>query len=223
MSKISKLMKELFIFRNVTDEEIEHILSYITADVKEYSKGDIIFSRTNFENSIGFVLDGKCAVKQPRSDNSFVVLNTLEKYDSFGITAAFSDRDYFPTEVVAVKNTKMLFISKQNILWMTVNIPKISHNIIEFLVDRINFLNKKIDTFTKVSTDDKLASYIMSEYRRRGEQYFSFNCKKAGEILNMGRASVYRALSSLAESGVITYSENKIYINDPDGLERNQK
>ena len=43
---------------------------------------------------------------------------------------------------------------------------------------------------------------------------------KTADKLGVGRASLYRALDSLADSGVIKLETKKIFIIDPKGLER---
>ena len=71
--------------------------------------------------------------------------------------------------------------------------------------------------------EKKLASYLMLSSKKLNSNEFELNRKKTSELISTGRASLYRALDSLASSGVITYDSKKIYINDPEGLERISK
>ncbi len=223
MRKVTDIAKELFIFKGITEDKLSSILECTAVEVCEYSRGETIYSQDEFEAKIGFVLEGKCAVKRPKSDGSSVVLNILEKYDSFGITAAFSEEEHFPTEISAMRGCELLFIRRNDVIELVKNNSTVAMNVIEFLVNRISFLNKKITTFTHSRAENKLANHILNEYYKNSSVKISFNCKKAAEALNIGRASVYRSLETLCRDGIISYDSKKIYINDLEGLERISK
>ena len=87
--------------------------------------------------------------------------------------------------------------------------------------NKIAFLNKKISTFTSDTVEDKLAKFILHEYRRLGTVEIPFNCQRAAISINAGRASLYRAIASLSEAKIVKLENKKIYILDLKGLERN--
>ena len=213
-------VKKLFLFENLSDESIESLLSEISPQSATFSRGETVYSKTE-DKKIGLILEGKCEVRHSRSDGSSVVINFLSDGDSFGVLSAFSDNE-FPTEIVATISTKVVFFEKKDVIALINNHSDIAMNLINFLVNRIEFLNKKIVTFSGGSVEEKLTSYILSEAKQKGE-IFDFNRKKAAEAISAGRASVYRALDSLVESGVIKYDSKKIYILDLKGLERISK
>ena len=136
--------------------------------------------------------------------------------------AVLSKEEEFPTRITAKKATKILFIRKDDVLRIIRKYPEIAMNVIEFLAAKVEFLNGKVATFSADTVEEKLRSFLLTEYRKSGPT-FSFNCKKSAEAINAGRASLYRALTSLTESGIIKLKNKKIYILDPSGLERNQK
>ena len=76
------------------------------------------------------------------------------------------------------------------------------------MADRINFLNKKIGTFSGTRVEDRLFSFLVSKAEKEGKNTLSLNCKKCSEAINAGRASVYRALDLLVSEGIIRF-ENK--------------
>ena len=98
--------------------------------------------------------------------------------------------------------------------------PQIAFNIITFMANRIGFLNGKISTFSADNVEQKLANYILSEYRSRADPVFDFNCKRASESINSGRASLYRAIDSLTKKNILKLENKKIFILDLEGLER---
>ncbi len=220
MKITANALEGLFLFDGIAPSNYIKIVEKYSPAVCEYSKGDIIFSKEEHREVVGFVLSGECEVHRPRGERD-VILNTLLPKSSFGILSVFSNEDY-PTKIFARKNTAVLFFSKNDILNMCEEEPIISLNIIKFLSERIAFLNKKIAAYTGSSVEEMLATFLYNEYKKRGDS-FPLNCKRCSETLGVGRASIYRALSSLISEELITFNEKQINIISPSGLERKTK
>ena len=99
----------------------------------------------------------------------------------------------------------------------------ISLNVIGFLTERITFLNDRIAAFSGVSVEEKLVNYILGLRKRYGSDEFEFNKKRSAEAISCGRASLYRAMDSLANAGYVSFDNKKVYILDQQGLERMSK
>lgn len=214
-------LSHTFLFSELEPSLLDNIISDTSPEVYDYSRGSVIYSPSEYEKRVGFVLDGVCEVRHTRSDDTVVCINTLSKYDSFGILAVFSSKE-FPSEVYARKNSSILFFTEDAINRLIERYPQISKNIISFCADRIDFLNRKIITFSGQRVEERLASYLISKQAQHG-LFFDFNRKKAAEAINAGRASVYRALDEMTRCGIISIDSKKIYINDLKGLERMSK
>lgn len=217
--EITKILMRSFLFSGLAEEEIADILNENSPTVRCFKRGELIYSSANGEGSVGFVLSGRCEIRLDRAEKGRTVLNILSESDSFGVLSVFSD-DEFPTHIYATKNSEILFFTAEQIKHFVNNYSQISANLIKFLANRISFLNKKIATFSGNRVEDRLAAFLLNEIDKHGTFEFPFNCNKTAEEINAGRASVYRALASLEESGLITMSEKIIYIKDREGLER---
>ena len=213
--KISDFFAGTFLFRGIKEDTIEKLLSGAVKK-RRFERGELIYSANSYENMLGFVLSGECEIT---SNNSRVPLNTLRSGESFGITAIFSAETEFPTNIYSRRTSEIFFIEKESLFHMMDECPEISKNIINFLVGRITFLNKKITTFSSENVESKLASYLLVKLNTLGE-CFELNLSHTAEEINAGRASLYRALTTLESEGVITRSGKKIVINNSKGLER---
>lgn len=211
----------VFLFDSVKRETLVSIINDITPEIRDFSHKEIIYSPTDYEKKVGFIASGECSVEQIKADGKAVPLNLLRAGDCFGIMAVLSDEPEFPTRITAVKDTRVIFITKQKLLSILKKHPAVSMNLIYFLSRKITFLNKKISTFTSDSVEDKLACFLLQEYRRLGSTEIPFNCQRTAKVVNAGRASLYRAISALSESNTIKLQNKKIYILNPKGLERN--
>lgn len=219
MSATSSFLKNTFLFKNIDKQTIDSLLTIIPSEEKDYLKGDTIYSPNDYEKKIGFVLHGECLICR-KSAGSVVPLNVIKEFDSFGIVAVFSSRTNFPTIITAKTSCTILFFSESALRSLIEKEPKLSMNIIDFLTEKIDFLNDKIAAFSSGTVEEKLASYIYSLSNKYNSLKFDFNKKRSSEALNCGRASLYRAISILESEGYIAFENKKILITDLEGLER---
>ena len=218
---LPSFLQGTFLFCNLEIDEISALIEKCPPQIEDFKRCDMIYSSIAGAR-LGMVVDGKCEVRKDKADGSRVVLNMLECGDSFGILSVLTN-DEFPTSIFALKNSTILFFSSDQIDYFVNNSSQISRNIINFLANRIVFLNKKIATFSGTRVEDRLAAYLLSKRQLNNSNVFAFNCQKTAEEINAGRASIYRALDALEQEGLIKFDNKKIYISDPNGLERMTK
>lgn len=212
-----------FLFKNIDEAAIKEISDKIKPEIQAYKAKETIYTPSSFESKIGFIISGECLIERVKCDGTHIPLNLAKAGDSFGITAALNIADEFPTRISARKNSKIAFIDKTDLEYLIENYNPIAKNVISFLCKKVIFLNNKIATFSSSTVEEKLASFILLEHSKFCKLEFAFNCKKTAESINSGRASLYRAIASLTEKGMITLSNKKIIILDLKGLERISK
>ena len=216
---IYDVLQKSFLFSGLSSEQIFSLLSDKKMLTNRFSRGDTIYSCDDEEKKIGFVISGSCEVRKRKSASGEALLNILSVSDSFGILSVFSN-DKFPTQIFASKNCEILFFTKQEIEHYVNSSSQIASNLLNFLINRINFLNEKIAILSSTRVEDRLIQYLVFEAKRNGSDSFNFNISKTSEAINAGRASVYRALEALEKEKIISLVNKKIIINDLNGLER---
>lgn len=217
--KIKNTLSKSFLFSGINQDLLGEIISRSPPKAISYKRGELVYSSTNEESLVGFVLSGRCEIRLDRNSGAKTVLNVLGESDTFGILSVYSSEE-FPTRIYATKNSEILFFTADQIRSFVNENSQISANLIRFLSNRISFLNRKIATFSCPSVEDRLATFLLSQRERLGSDEFPFNAQKTAEEINAGRASIYRAISSLEEANLISLINKKIYIKDLKGLER---
>ena len=205
-------LTDTFLFSNLSEEEIHSLPIEIEIENVLCEKGRHMDIALSEEKKIAFVLTGECDVMHER-----LVLNTLKKGDSFGILSIFSNEPY-PTTIIAKKQSHILFLKKDTLLALIECSPKIAMNVISFLSGRLTFLNRKVATLGGASVEDKCRSYLKDQYHKHGA-YISLSISSVARKIGVGRASLYRALDTMKEKGVLTYEESLVSILRPDLLE----
>lgn len=209
--EIYNILKKTFLFTGLDEDSITRLLSKKEIRTIKFQRGETIYSCDNLEKKVGFVISGCCEVRKKKSASSDALLNTLSASDSFGILSIYSN-DKFPTQIFASKNCEILFFSKDEIDDYANSSLQISQNLINFLTNRINFLNEKIAILSSTRVEDRLLQYLHFEAKREQSDTFYFNISKTSDAINAGRASVYRALESLQNDGIISLHEKQIII-----------
>lgn len=216
-----QFLKNTFLFRGVEEEDLNRLLEKRSPFSVSYKRGDTVYSSAD-DKLVGFVTNGECEVRRIKPDGSRVVLNIIHENGSFGILSVFS-KEEFPTQIFALRNSEIWYFTEAQIKFFVNNNLQIATNLINFLVGRVNFLNKKIATFSGTRVEDRLSAFLLCQAEEHASLTFPFNCQKTAEEINAGRASVYRALASLEADGLITIDNKKIFIKDLESLERNTK
>ena len=220
---IYNFLLNTFLFSDFSIEELKEALSPEKIEIKSFERNDVIYSTDCFERKLGFVYDGECVVCSHGNQKDPTSLNTLSKYQSFGIITVFSGYEQFPTTVYAKKKTTVVFLNQSTVNDLVLKNGSVSVNIIKFLSNKVLFLNDKIATFSSSDVEQKLLSYLKNLVKKENKYQFEFNKAQVANAIGVGRASLYRAMSALAEQGIIEVENKKIIIKNSDEFERKLK
>lgn len=188
--------------------------------ISEFSVGQEIYSPKSSEKKLGIILSGTASVFSA-DENNGVLLRILEKGDTFGVANLFSKRERFISIIVAKKGCRVLFFSEAATERLLREDPVFCMNYIRFLSDRICFLNTKISCFTAGSPERRLAFFLLALGEgEEGRYTVSLNANSLSDMLNVGRASLYRAFDKLEADQLIQKDGKQITILDKNILKQ---
>lgn len=213
-SDIQQALQSNPLFQNMDDSQLKIILENASERVYLFLKGQQIFPLTNKSKGLCLLLKG---IAETYSKD--VLLNRFETGSLFGAASLFSDATSpYPTQIIAKTECTILYMDQPLIQKLIQNNSIFAMNYIRFLSERIRFLNKKIDSFTTESAVLKLSKYLKQQ--SKGNLTFDLPTSLTGvaRILDIGRASLYRAFETLEQNQVILKTNRRIQILDPDKL-----
>jgi len=211
-STINEYLSRNSILKCADGENINKYFTDNSISVKDFGTGEIIYSPQHKKRAVGMLLDGK-AMAEPVGAKDSALLRFMSKNDLFGVANLYSDGEPFPSIIVAKTSVKVLFIDGQAFCSLIDNDSGARQAYLRFMSNRIIFLNKKISTLTAGSTEKKLAFHI-SENELDGVYSPTVSMSALAEMLSVGRASLYRALDTLENDGLIKRDGKNIYIPD---------
>ncbi len=179
----------------------------------------MIFSEHKYTRSLVIIIKGKAAVTKT-SGNAEVLMSFLSKGDIFGMATLFYEKENYLTKITALEKVTMAVIEKENLMKIFAGYPNVSENYITILSEKIHFLNKKISTYTKQETIQKVASFILQNANEdKTQAALPYSITTVAEALNVGRASVYRSFECLENDGIISRNGKNVIINNLTALE----
>ncbi len=186
-------------FRGLSKVEIDDVFSLFD-DAKNLSKGDELYH----SGTLGIIASGSATVRRLNDIGDSITIRTMTSGELFGAASVFGNWKDGMSSIVANESCKVFYISEKMFINILKKHPQISINYIEYLSDRIRFLNRKLDAFTAKSTEQRLYEYLLSQSDIDGNIKFEFGMAELARRLNVGRTSIYRDISSLESKKLIT-------------------
>lgn len=206
---IFKGIDEATISRHLTDEKVY---------THTFEPSSVIIAPDNKNTPISIILSGTVEILCSNSDHK-VLLKTSGVGTIFGIANLYADSQTFPSTVCAKTETKVVTFDKESFKAMLEAEPQILNNFLVFLSNKVIYLNKKIASYTAGNNEKKLAFFI-SENEIDGVVSKEVSISDIAVMLDMGRASLYRAFDKLESENIISRDGRKIYITDREKLKK---
>lgn len=196
------------LFAGFTATQLQALLQN-KGSIKSYEKGQIVYDPTHFKKEIGIITRGMLEAYSPTAQTD-VLLTRMTAGFVVGIAALFNVSDKYVSSVVAKENSTLYFLTQQEVETLMQNSFPFTKNYLGFLSNRITFLNKRIQTFTSSSAEEKLLFFL--QWQKDEENTVKIPMTKLASMLGLGRASLYRALDELTQKGKIKKIGQKLYI-----------
>lgn len=195
-----------FLFQSLDEKQRQVVFDSL--QVQRFPRGELIYTHQHFQRSLGIVVEGEAAVLK----ESGTLLNLLRKGSCFGAAALFAPVDEYVTLIQARKACAVVFISGEALQQLFQQYPSMALSYIAFLSGRIQFLNRKIDSFTTVSAEEAVWSWLKEHADAQGCVMAEGGFARLARELSIGRATLYRSLAQLEQKGKIIKNGSQITI-----------
>lgn len=217
-SFISQL-KGTQIFKSIEEEEIEKIIKEIPFRTVDYKKGEVLFWEGDKCTGIGIVLEGEVEIHKGAIMGKKITITQIKPGDMFGEAIVFSTTHEYPATVEALLDSKILFISKENILMMCSNHVQFVEKFMEILSNKILILNNKLSLLSLKSIRQKILFYIIKESKDKKNMTINITKQEFSEILGVERPSLSRELIKMKEENIIDIKGKTIKILSQDSVD----
>ena len=175
-------------------------------EIKRFKANETLFLENDVCKSVGVVKNGEISIKSYFSNGKEVTYNTLKEGQLFGNNLIFSSNPKYRGDVVALANSEIYFISKENLLKLLKDDEEF---LIAYLTEQSDFsktLNLKIKLLTISSAEDRLLYYLTFNKNRI---VFKSITKLANELY-LTRESMSRTIKKLRDNKTILVDHKTI-------------
>ena len=213
MTEEIEFLKNVPLFSGLSQKEINTIGNI--AHKKVFHKNNIILQKGDEGEALYIILSGRIKVTLVSEAGKEIILAILKGGDFFG-EMSLLDNEPRSANVVAVEDTIILTIYRNDFNYLTKNNPSISLNLLNHLSLRLRHANKKIGSLALLDVCGRIANLFLDMAKEEGKGILLMERLTHSEIANMigsKREVVSRALKCLKEGGYIKVIGNKIILD----------
>ena len=183
---------------------------------KFFGKNDIIFEEGNLPANYYQIISGEVKMSNYNDDGREFIQGIFYKEQSFGEPPLFLNQNY-PANAIAVDDSEVLFLPKNNFLKLLEENPVISLKIIENLAQRLYYKSVMAAEMSTQEPEHRVLKLI-----DHGIAYFNFKKDANGYLINFTRQqigdltglrveTVIRTIKALEKKGLLKIINRKVY------------
>lgn len=206
---------------NVDNRELlEDPLAYLPCStIVEYSRGQLIYGRSQVSNSIYLVIDGKVKVCRTADDGRQVVVDIYQPDEFFGECGFLGDKQR-TEEAVALDATKVMTWTTAEIEELVVRRPRLGIALVQLLVRRSQEFGARIESFSIDNIGRRLVRSLIRFSERLGRDsgdgsvdMMPFTHELLSQYVGTSREIVTHYMNQLRRQGYLKYSRKGISLN----------
>lgn len=176
------------------------------AKIKSYKKDDVLFHELDNCTEVGFVSKGELIIKSFDRDGKEIIYNNIKQNEMFGNNLLFSNDKKYKGDVIAIRNSEILYFSKTDLLEiLNSNIPFLE----SYLINQANN-TKKLNFRVKLLSLDKAKDRFMF-YLKANENKIEYeSITSLAKELNIERETLSRLISQLVKNKVVIQKDKTI-------------
>ena len=178
--------------------------------IKEYKSKALIFNEKDKCEYLALILEGEIQISTLTYDDKEYTITVLNKHDTFGEFLLFSDEENYLGDIIANSNTKIAFITKNNLLKLLKDETVLENYL--YLLSRKSMANQqKIKIYSQKNIEDRILFFLFEETKKQNSKVIKIKSKEnLALLLNIPRPSLSRCLIKLKNDSVLDFDRYTI-------------
>lgn len=202
------------LFAGCTPEEVEGMLGCLGAKLREYKKGEYIYSVGDIVHSMGFVLSGGVNIESNDLWGNTSLLYHVEAGQIFAETYACVPNEPMMVNAVADSRCEVLFLDIGRVIGTCpkacAHHSRLVRNLLAVTAQKNLNLSRRILHTSSKSIRGRLVSYLSFQAERQGSNTVTipFNRQQLADYLSVDRSAMSNELSKMQKDGLIDVDKN---------------
>ena len=211
-----------YLFKGIKADVITDLIGKIHHQVKSYHKGELLAYSGDTCNSLRIILAGSVVGEMVDFEGKSLRIETISAPNTVASAFMFGDNNQIPVNITALEDTKLLLISKQDLMALFRQNEMILNNYLDISSNRADLLAQRIRLLGLPSIRKKIAHYLLEQMRRQGHAEIAIKHSQAelADMFGITRSSLARVVREMHREGIIYANRRKIRIVNKDVLSR---
>lgn len=208
------ILQTNYLFRNLSLKEIGDIIKKIRHQVREFDKGEVAAYSGDEYNYLMIIVKGSVVGEMMDFEGKILRIEHLKAPDTIASSFIFGDNNKLPVNVVAMEPTRVLLISRNDLLTLFGINPIVLRNYLDIMANRAQHLSKQIKLLGLHTIKGKLAHYLLEQMKSHQKDQFTLphTQNELAEMFGVIRPSVARTIRELNDEGIIRAKGKNITI-----------
>ncbi len=229
MKKYEKILLSQPFFAGIAEEDMEKVLSCLSAKMQEYERGSVLFRQGEKMEQMGIVLEGSISLEKEDFWGNRSILAVVEAGEVFGEVYACRKERTLNINVTAQYRTKVLLLDltpvldrgegegpgKEEALY-----EKLTVNLVHILADKTWSMARKTEYLSGRGIREKVEAYLSAQAQMAGGGDFiiPFNRQELADFLAVDRSALSRELGKMRREGILDYRKDHFRLLAADRL-----
>lgn len=193
------------LFSGIDKETTGRLIKSTHHQVKKLKKGEIFAHEGDPVINLIIIVEGTVAGEMMDLHGNVLLVEKRTVPQSIATAFLFGEKNYYPVTITATEDSKLLLISRQDVLTLFTHSREIMKNYMDTIADRAQFLSGRIKLLSIPGLRAKLAVYLLELIRQTGRQEIQLphTQQELADIFASTRPSVGRLIRELHAEGVI--------------------
>lgn len=215
MKKYIPILKQTRLFSGVGEDDITAMLGCLQARLNPYKKGEYVFRQGEHLSCITVLVEGSLHVQSDDYWGHHSIVNIIDVGGMFGEAYAAPESGALLNDVVAVKDSAVIFFDVRRILTVCSSTCRFHSMVVQNLFFAISEQNRelmqKLGYMSNRSTREKLMSYLSAEAKKHKNSAFSipFNRQQLADYLSVDRSAMSNELCKMRDEGLLEFEKNR--------------
>lgn len=219
MERYYGLLLEAPLFRELTIDELPHMLNCLEARKRSFATGEFIIRESEPTEELAVVLEGRVMIVTEDLFGNRSITAKLGVGELFGQVAASKTAANSPVSVISEESSIILFIQFKNLVTPCSNAcsfhSRVIENMVNVLGDRNLMMNRKLSILSQRSTRDKLLAFLAwyGHDTHSSEFTIPYTREELADYLCVNRSALSREISNMVAEGILTTNRNHFVIH----------
>jgi len=194
----------------VSIEDLEE--EFKTKEKFKYKKRATVYCEGNNSNHIFYIINGEIKTFKNNEEGKELITGIFKNKEFFGITSFVKNNPY-DENAVAIRNTTLLKINKEEIYNLIKQNPQLAINFIDLVSDNLKKANEHLIQLAYDSVRKKTADTILQLSKANdNSDYIELSRLNLANLIGIAKETLIRTLKDFKEERIIETDRNSVRI-----------